>query len=121
MAEEFRFEQVARNRGSVDRDEGCVLAWAVTMQGARHQLLAGARLAVDQYCRVGGRKPADGAEDFLQRRTLPQNLGHSTGFQWSTIVVLSLCNRPAYQIHGLVDIEGLGQVFECAALECRYR
>jgi hypothetical protein len=36
-----------------------------------------------------------------------------------TIMVLRLGDGPAHQIYGLIDVEGLRQVFESAALECR--
>ena len=42
MAEQFGLDEVARDRGHVDRDEGTVAALAVIVQCARHQLLAGA-------------------------------------------------------------------------------
>ncbi len=43
-------------------------ALAVIVQRARHQLLAGAGLAVDHHRQVGGREPGDGAVDLLHRR-----------------------------------------------------
>ena len=120
VAEEFGFEQVARDRRGVDGDEGRVLARAVAVQRARHQFLAGAGFAVDQHRGVGGGQAADGAEDFLQGSALAEDLGHGADFLVCTIVVRRLRNRPAHQFHGLVDVEGLGQVFESAALEGRH-
>ena len=50
------------------------------MQQARDQFLAGTRFAGDHYrCMRLGKTP-DGAEDFLHRRGLPQNLGVSSIF-----------------------------------------
>jgi hypothetical protein len=121
VAEEFGFQQVARNRGGIDGDEGGVLARTVAVQGTRHQLLAGAGLTVDQDCGVRLAEPADGAEDFLQRGALAQNLGHRAGFHVCTILVRRLGDGPPNQFHGLVDVKGFGQVFKGAALEGRHR
>jgi hypothetical protein len=117
VAEEFGFEQVARNRGGIDGDEGCILARAVAVQCARHEFLAGAGLAVDQHRGMGCRQPADGAEDFLQRSALPEDFRHGAGFKRGTIVVRRLGNRPTHQIYGLVYVERFGQIFEGTALE----
>ena len=90
------------------------------VQGARHQFLAGTGLAVDQHRGVRLRQAADGAKDFLQRRALTQDLGYDAGLLCCTILVRRLGNRPAHQIHGLIDVERLGQVLEGAALESRH-
>ena len=121
MAEQLGFEQILRNGGGVDGDERLVGARAVAVQGARHQFLAGARFAVDQHGGVRLRQAADGAEHFLHRRRLAEDFGD--GFRSFRLGRLAhaLFQRATDQRHGVVDIEGLGQVFEGAALEGRHR
>ncbi len=121
VAEELGLEQVARDGGGVDGDEGRVAARAVAVQRARHQLLAAARLAVDQHGGVRVREPADGAEDLLHRRRLAEDLGGERGVLACTILVRGLLERTAHERHRLVHVEGLGQVLEGAALEGRHR
>ena len=53
MTEQFRFDQIFRNRRHVERDELIVAARTVTMQSVCHQLLAGAGLTIDQHRDVG--------------------------------------------------------------------
>src|SRR5262245_7622650 len=48
-AEELRFEQLLGDCGAVDRDERTVAAHTGEMDGPREQLLADARLAMDQH------------------------------------------------------------------------
>jgi hypothetical protein len=45
VPEQFRFDQVARDRSHVDRNEGAAAAAAILVQRARYQFLAGARFA----------------------------------------------------------------------------
>ena len=60
VAEELALEQLARDRGAVDRDERARRARrARLVDGARDQLLAGAGLAGDEHGRVGRRHPLD--------------------------------------------------------------
>ena len=53
MAEEFTLQEVLRDRGTVDGDEGLGGALGMTMDETRHDLLAGTRLAGDQHAGVG--------------------------------------------------------------------
>src|SRR5215210_3165684 len=62
---------------AVDGDEGAVGAGAVVVDGARDQLLARARLAVDEDVRVRGRDLLDEAEDALQGLAGADNLGEA--------------------------------------------
>ena len=64
----------AVNRRGVERDEGLGGARAVTVQGARDELLAGARLAGDQHRHARARQPADGAEHLLHRGRVAEHL-----------------------------------------------
>ena len=65
MAEQFRFDQFARNGRHVDGDEGPLAAAAVVMERPRHKLLAGAGLAHDHHGEIGLRQAGDDAVDFL--------------------------------------------------------
>ncbi len=67
IAEQFRLQQVMRNRAAVDRDERPLAAAGALVNRERRQLLAGARLARDEHARVGLRDLADRAEQLLHR------------------------------------------------------
>src|SRR5207244_12902812 len=56
VAEERALEQVVVERRAVLHHERFFRARAVVVDGARHQLLAGARLAVDEHGRLRDRK-----------------------------------------------------------------
>src|SRR5258705_8939922 len=56
MAKQDAVRQPMRHGGAVDRRKGPAAAWALFVDGAREELLAGAALSVDQDRRhVGGR------------------------------------------------------------------
>jgi len=67
IAEQLRLQQVMRNRPAVDRDERPLAAAGTLVNRERRQFLAGARLAGDEYARVGLRDLADRAEQLLHR------------------------------------------------------
>jgi len=54
VAEQLGFDQLRRNSGAVQRNEGSRLARALVMNGTGDQLLAGARLAQDADSRFAG-------------------------------------------------------------------
>ena len=68
VAEQFAFDQVARDRGHVDGDERAAFALAVIVQRARDEFLAGARFAGDHHRQVGLHQPGERTEDVLHRR-----------------------------------------------------
>jgi hypothetical protein len=68
MAEQLRLEQLGRYRRSVQSDERFGLTWAVLVQSARDQFLAGARLAGDEYRDTRTRQSTDRAEYLLHGR-----------------------------------------------------
>ena len=49
VAEQLRLDQGFGNRRSIDTNKWCLAALALFMNGSRHQLLAGSRLALDQH------------------------------------------------------------------------
>ena len=68
VAEQLALDQLARDRGHVDRDERPGAALAEIVQRAGDQLLAGAALAGDHDRQVGAHQPGDRAVDLLHRR-----------------------------------------------------
>ena len=66
MPEQFAFDEVARDRGHVDRDEWAALALAVIVQRPRDQLLAGPGFAGNHHAQVG----------LHQTREHPKNVLH---------------------------------------------
>ncbi len=117
VAEQFGFEEVLGNRRRVDGDERLVGPRAVAVQGARDQFLAAARFAGDQHGGVRQSQTADGAEDFLHGWRLAENLRHQPLFLFCTTLVHGFIDRPPDQLDRLIDVEGLGQIFEGTALE----
>jgi hypothetical protein len=87
------------------------------VQRARHQLLAGAGFAGDQHRDVALAQAADGAEHVLHGRRLAQHLGRRGHALLGHLLALAFLDGAADQLHRLGQVEGLGQVFEGAALE----
>ena len=118
VAEQFGFDQVARYRRHVDRDERSGAALAVVVQRARHQFLAGAGLARDHDRQVGLHQARQDAIDFLHRRRAADQ---RNGFE-----VLDLGRRPWFFLRlrqraaddrgQLLEVEWLRQIFVSAAL-----
>ena len=67
-------DQLLGNRRAVDRDERLRRARAAPVDGARHQLLADAALALDQHAQVVVGEHHDALEEFLRRGTLADQL-----------------------------------------------
>src|SRR5579885_1316079 len=67
VAEQLAFEQVFRQRAAIDRQKAPVGALGTEVDGARDQLLAGARLAGDQHARIGARDLFHHPENLLDR------------------------------------------------------
>src|SRR6266404_5373069 len=68
VAEELALDQLAGDRGHVDRDERPVSALAEIVQSAGDQLLAGAALAHDRHREIGAHQPGERPIDLLHRR-----------------------------------------------------
>ena len=90
MAEQFAFDQFARDRRHVERDERPAGTRPHVMDGTRHQFLAGAAFAEHHHRQVIGHHPGDQTIDFLhrrraanKRRVVPEIsfLAHRTGFE----------------------------------------
>ena len=87
------------------------------VQGPRNQLLAGAGLAGDQDGDMALAQAADGAENVLHGRSLAHHLGRIGTCGVGDFLAQTFFQRAANQLHRFGQIKGLGQVFECAALE----
>ena len=74
MAEKFALKQMLRQRGAVDGEEGLVGAIAHAMDRARHQLLARAGFALDQYRYPGRADTGHQAKDFGHLGTRARNV-----------------------------------------------
>jgi hypothetical protein len=74
--EEFRLDQVAGNGGAVDPDERLSDPGAEVVQGARHQLLAGATFPEDQDPGVGRGDAVDRLAQGVHGGALAQQLLH---------------------------------------------
>src|SRR5581483_8995453 len=75
VAEELGLEQRIGERRAVDRDEAPALPLPLEVDRARGELLAGARLAVDQHGRVVLREHADGLEDLVHHPVPAHHVG----------------------------------------------
>ncbi len=121
VTEQFGLEQLGGDRRGVERDERLGGARTVFVQRPRHQLLAGARLAGDQHVDARSGQPPDGAKHLLHGRRAPKEWrprrgSAGDGAGWPRT---GLRGTP-HQLNRVVDVERLGQVFECAALVGRH-
>ena len=116
MAEEFAFDQFARNGGHVDGNEGTVAAAAVVVQRAGDEFLAGAAFAGDHHREVGLHQAGQHTVDVLHGgRAADQRifrLPRAAGGQRR----LARCGHRAIDdTDQFVQIEGLGEIFVGAA------
>ena len=63
VTEQLALDEVLRDRAAVDHDEGPLAPWRGVVDGPRDELLARARLAVDEDRRLGARHPIDHREE----------------------------------------------------------
>ncbi|MNQ75336.1 hypothetical protein D3C85_901260 [compost metagenome] len=130
VAEQLRLDQGFRDRRAVHRDQRRLGALRQVVQGARHQLLAGAGLALDQYGGIGRRDLADLAVEVLHGRTVADDanlatrvgrrlaaLGRRTGARrLGAAGLLTLAQDACHGLEHLVVVEGLGDVVDRAEL-----
>ena len=74
VAEQSRLDQSLGKRGAVELDERLVATVALVMDGAGKQLLAGARLTLQQYRGPGGSGHGDRLQDPTDRRRVADDL-----------------------------------------------
>ncbi len=123
MSEELAFDQLFGDRGHVDGDEAAVAALAVIVQRARDKLLAGSGFARDHHGQIGLGQAGDDAIDLLHsRRAADQRQALVAGF-WLRNDALAFvrCERALDDRGEFLQVEGLGQIFICAALGRRDR
>ena len=124
VAEQLAFEDVLAERRAVERDERLGLARAVLVDGLGHELLARARLALDEHAGVSGRDAFELidhvahlgalADHALEAEFLVQAaLQLSVGAMQSRAFGRGQGDRPE-----LFDIERLEQVIEGPLLHC---
>src|SRR5208283_5229068 len=78
MAEQLALQQPRGNGSAVDLDEGLLLASAQPVDGAGHELLAGARFSQNQNCGVAGGDRGCLIEYLLEGATLAHDLHERT-------------------------------------------
>ncbi len=121
MAEQFRFQEIRGEGRGVQGDEGLAGARTVPMQRARHEFLARPRFAGDQHRHAGAGQSADCAKHLLHRCRLTEQFRDAAPCGLDIDGNRCLLGGAAHQIDGLVDVEGLGQILEGAALICGNR
>src|SRR5436305_1270388 len=70
VAEQLALQQLGRQAGAVDGDEGPAGPRAAGVDSAGQHALAGAALAADQHGGVAGRRPEDDVEDAPRGRVV---------------------------------------------------
>ena len=88
----------------------------VVVQRARHELLAGARLAGDQHRHARARQPADRLEHLLHRRRLTDDARRRLHGRLLGRVAAALTRGARHELHRFVDVERLRQILERTAL-----
>ncbi len=74
MAKELAFEQAGGDGGAIQLDKGALAARAQPVDGARQQLLAGSRLALDQHGGIGRGHRLNLAQHVAQARALAHDV-----------------------------------------------
>src|SRR5213079_1385559 len=123
VAEELALEERVREGRAVDGDEAAALALALKVDGARRELLAGPRLAVDEDGRVVLRQHADGLEDLVHDAVAAHHVGEAVAVRELAAEVADLVEQPALleDLLGgeedLLLLERLGDVVARALLD----
>ena len=122
VAEQFALDEFPGDGRHVDGDEGAVAPLAVVMKGACRQFLAGARFAADHDRQIRRHDPGEDAVDVLHGRGAPDQRQLLLGrlLPWFlrplTGGLLGIFEGAPHHTDKFVEVEGLGQVFEGAAL-----
>src|SRR5439155_732647 len=122
VAEELALQEVGRDGGAVERHEEAVAPRAQAVDRARHQLLAGPRLAGQQHGAAGGTDAADEVVDGLHRSRAPdqalerRRLLHPLPQVAILGAVLAHLERLADDQLDRLEVEGLEDVVEGAEL-----
>src|SRR5438105_6398083 len=122
VAEELALQELGGDGGAVERHEEALAPRAQAVDRARHQLLAGARLAGQQHGAAGGTDAADELVDRLHRGRAPdqalegRRLLHPLPQVAIVGAVLAHLERLADDQLDRLQVEGLEDVVEGAEL-----
>ena len=116
MAEQLGLDQLARDRGHVERHERRAAARPEIVDRLGDQLLAGARFARDQHGEVVGDHAGDDAIDFLHRRRAADQRGAAAqlllGQRGGGVAAAG--DGAAHRLAEHVEVERLGEIVEGA-------
>jgi hypothetical protein len=96
----------------VDGHKGAVCAGRMLVQGTGHQLFARSRFTRDQHRDLALAQSADSAEHVLHGGRLAQHFRVDGLALFGDFLALAFFDCTADQLHGLGQIERLGQVFK---------
>src|ERR1700730_14920320 len=85
MSEQLRFDEVARDRCHIDRNEGSTAPFAVIVERASDEFLAGTGFTADHHREIGLHQASENAVD--------SGVGGSMGNQGDIYKVLWVCYR----------------------------
>ncbi len=128
MAEQLTLQQLARQTGTMDDDEGSAGAGAAFVNGPRQDALAGAALSAEQYGRLARRHLEGQVERLPHRRLLGVEIHLRSDpadllLQARHLIAQAPHLPPAFQHESeLIRRERLGQVVESAGphrFDCR--
>src|SRR5262249_53575891 len=95
VAEQLALEQRIREGRAVDGDEPAALALALGVDGAGGELLAGARLPVDEYRRIVLREHGDRLEDLVHHPVPAHHVRERVAVRQLAAEVADLVEEPA--------------------------
>ena len=128
VAEQRRLEQIRRQVAGVDGDERALRARRVRVDRARHQLLAGAALALDQDRRAARRRLDDQVEHLPHPRAAADDVGELVVALLDVLPEVAVLVQQPPPLHRVADddqhfvvLERLGDVVERAGLHRRDR
>ncbi len=123
MAEQFGFNEIARDRRHVHRDERAVASFAIVVQRTRHQFLACAGLTGNHHREIGLHQAREHPVDLLHRRRAADQRNRIelvfVGMMGSAF--LRLGQRPPDNGDQFLEIKRLRQIFVGAPLRCADR
>ena len=121
VAEQLRLDQFRWDRRHVDGDERAVLPVSETVDGFRHQFLAGAGFAENQNRQVVLEEAGDHPVDVLHRRAAPdQRQAFLVHRGFDRLDILRFQRLPDH-LDQFVEVERLGQIFEGPGFRRPYR
>ncbi len=120
MPEQLGLEQVAGNRRRVECDERLAGAGTVIVERPCHEFFTRARFSCDENGDTRAGEAPDGAKHLLHRRRAPEKLGNARRARAVAVDNRAGVGSPLHERYRLVDVEGLRQIFECAAFISRY-